>query len=80
MSEEDAQNAESISAGDTKTAVIKEEGGMAIFRFVPEKTGWYSFTSVTNGDTYGYLYMLIFNSWITMMTVETVRISSSLKY
>ena len=43
--------------GETVTAEISEgDNYYAYFSFVPEVTGYYTFTSNTTADTYGYLY------------------------
>ncbi len=47
---------ETILAGDTKQVLIDEEGKEVYFKFVPSESGSYSFYSLGNYDTYGYLY------------------------
>ena len=39
-----------------QTANISEGGDIAYFKFVPEEDGYYSFTSISEEDTCGYLY------------------------
>ena len=45
-----------ITVGDSLTAEITTEGTYAYFRFVPEISHSYVFTSASSGDTYGFLY------------------------
>ena len=45
-----------ILLNDTKTVVIDENQKVGYFKFTPEEDGWYAFYSVSEGDTYCYLY------------------------
>ena len=47
--------AESVYAGEPKEVRITTPGDVAIYKFVPETTGKYSFYSTGDYDTYGYL-------------------------
>ncbi len=44
-----------ISAGETKSALINNGGDHAYFSFTPEEDGYYAFYSNADGDTYGYI-------------------------
>ncbi|MBR6917001.1 MAG: Ig-like domain-containing protein, partial [Clostridia bacterium] len=44
---------EPIAAGDTKDVVIGDQGAEVLFKFIPEEDGYYSFYSISDGDTYG---------------------------
>ncbi len=50
-----SEEAEEITAGETKTITVVA-GEVTKLKFVPKVNGTYSFTSMANGDTYGYLY------------------------
>ena len=45
-----------IKVGETATATIENRGDIAYFKFVPEKDMKINFTSLSDNDTYGYLY------------------------
>ena len=45
-----------IEPNTTTAAVISESGDMAYFSFIPEETNTYVFYSMSEEDTYGYLY------------------------
>ena len=45
-----------IKVGETVTATIENGGDIAYFKFVPEKDMKINFTSLSDNDTYGYLY------------------------
>lgn len=47
---------EQIRFGETKSANILNAGKQAIFKFIPDEDGYYSFFSSGNDDTYGYIY------------------------
>lgn len=48
---------ETISLGQDKNAEITEANTMVCYKFVPQETAEYIFTSTVNsGDTYGYVY------------------------
>lgn len=56
MAEELPENVPELTLNTEATATIAEEGGRAWFRFVPAETGTYAFYSLSDRDTYGYLY------------------------
>ena len=45
-----------LTAGETATTNIETEYQIAYFSFTPAQTGYYSFESLCDYDTYGYLY------------------------
>lgn len=47
---------EQIKPGETKSANILNVGDKAIFKFIPDEDGYYSFFSSGDEDTYGYIY------------------------
>lgn len=47
---------EQIRLGETKSANILNAGDKAIFKFIPDEKGYYSFFSSGDDDTYGYIY------------------------
>lgn len=50
-----AEDIPEIHAGETLEVTIENAGDVAYLKFVPEEDGWYSFTSHSENDTYGYL-------------------------
>lgn len=51
-----------LKVGDTKTVTVANDGDYYYFYFIPEKSGVYSFASIGDADTYGYLYDSDFNT------------------
>ena len=47
---------EQIRLDETKSANILNAGDKAIFKFIPDEKGYYSFFSSGDDDTYGYIY------------------------
>lgn len=47
---------ETLSAGETKTAVIENSGDTVLYKIVPAKDGRYAFRSSSDGDTKATLY------------------------
>ena len=48
-------NAQEIAQDETKTAIFDGSSEYAVYRFVPEQDGRYTFTSMSDTDTYGYI-------------------------
>lgn len=51
-----SEDYEQIRLGETKSANILNAGKQAIFKFIPDEDGYYSFFSSGDDDTYGYIY------------------------
>lgn len=51
-----SEDYEQIRLGETKSANILYAGKQAIFKFIPDEDGYYSFFSSGDDDTYGYIY------------------------
>ena len=49
-------NAQTLTLDTPAIAEITEGGAIAYFSFIPEESGYYSFISTSENDTYGYLY------------------------
>ncbi len=54
-----------LNVGESKTAIISNGGDSYYFYFSPEKSGVYSFLSMSDKDTYGYIYDSEFNCLIS---------------
>lgn len=45
-----------ILCGEQKTVVVDDRYNRVRYKFTPEETGWYALYSISEEDTYGYLY------------------------